>query len=40
MKDARLVVVFAVISAIGGTVVYEITLGIVGVALPHMQGTF
>jgi len=40
MKNTRLIVVFAVISAIGGTVVYEITLGIVGVALPHMQGTF
>ena len=24
----------------GGTVVYELILGIVGVALPHMQGTF
>ena len=40
MKTMPLVVVMAVISAVGGTVVYEITLGIVGVALPHMQGTF
>ena len=36
----RPVVMLAVVSAIGGTVVYEITLGIVGVALPHMQGAF
>ena len=38
--NARLVTCFAIASAIAGTVAYEITLGIVGVALPHMQGHF
>jgi len=37
---SRLVVGLCVASAVAGTVVYEITLGIVGVALPHMQGAF
>ena len=38
--SARLVTWFAIASAIAETVAYEITLGIVGVALPHMQGHF
>ncbi len=36
----RLITSLAIASAIAGTVAYEITLGIVGVALPHMQGHF
>ena len=40
LSNARLVSCFAIASAIAGTVAYEITLGIVGVALPHMQGNF
>ena len=37
---SQLITVLAVASAICGTIVYELTLGIVGVALPQMQGTF
>lgn len=39
-STGQLIRLFAIASAIAGTVAYEITLGIVGVALPHMQGHF